>query len=356
VSGILEYLSNTPEFVIAPLICLALVVILSISKNVNRYAEQTKLPFTNPVTKPQNIFWVRPKAKKRKDRKKMYKNKKRFRFPSFQELAGYLRQMFGWLGFSVSEFFRSRFPVLSGVNKQHKVSVFGSILVCILALVLSFYGSQSQDLGVLRVTSVTTQSIAGLDGTVANLIRYFFILLSLGAIVVSTVYLMSKNWKIYADFAVLVILVALAAIKHICSRVGCCFGVPWPWGVEAVDVKLEGETLFPVQEFEFYTYAACCLIVVLFMLFSKLYRPGRAVALSAALYAVSRGVYESFRYHDEDYRAGESHKFFGLYMNQIFAIILVVLSVAWWLLLPQITKLREKIVETIAKRITARAA
>ena len=145
-------------------------------------------------------------------------------------------------------------------------------------------------------------------------------------------FLVRKNREFYFDVLVLFLGLATTLIKLlICYMRGCCFGVPSHWGIynEILDT-----TVLPVQLFEGVCGILAFIGCVLFMLFSRSYRPGRGCAVALLGYAVPRFFWDFFCYRGVEYRLTDSFGLFGLTMTQTFSIVASILAVAWllWLL------------------------
>jgi len=155
-------------------------------------------------------------------------------------------------------------------------------------------------------------------------------------------FLVRKNREFYFDVFALFTLFQLGAGKLLlCWPMGCCHGSPCAWGVynQALDTAV-----FPLQLLESAASFLAFFVCVLFMLYTKSYRPGRGAALCLFFYAAPRFFWEFLRYKDEAFLAGASHGLFGLSMVQTVCVALCILAVAWWLwLLPLEKKLMDRL-------------
>ena len=137
--------------------------------------------------------------------------------------------------------------------------------------------------------------------------------------------LVSKDsFRTLMDYTSGGIFAVLAAAKFGCVLAGCCYGVPSGWGVHNARV---GATLFPVQIFE----SACTILVVALVLWlnfgPKELKTGLVYPIGAIAYCVTRFFWEFFRHYDED--SILKSLMFGLTFWQFFALLTIVLSIAW---------------------------
>lgn len=167
-------------------------------------------------------------------------------------------------------------------------------------------------------------------------------------------FLIRKNREAYFDITALFMLLYLSFFKlAVCWGYGCCFGIPWPWGVHN---DFLDTTVFPVQLFEFAAGVICSILCILFMLYAKSYRPGRGCTVCLLSYAVPRFFWEYLRYTGEDYRFAETNGIFGLTMVQIMCIGGVIVAVAWLFVLPLEKKWMDRFWLFAAGRLRGRSA
>ena len=134
--------------------------------------------------------------------------------------------------------------------------------------------------------------------------------------------------------------VMVCASKIACHAAGCCYGIPYAWGVEHSASPLAGVlfpgrsiTVFPVQFFEAGTVA---LLVILMSVYrsSKQFKRGTVYPLTTLLYAITRFGWEFFR----DYGIAEQKQtnlLLGLNFWQLVSVAAIVLSIVWLILLPK---------------------
>ena len=150
-----------------------------------------------------------------------------------------------------------------------------------------------------------------------------------------------KNRELYFDVIALFVLMLMAANKlFFCVRVGCCYGIPWPWGVYSNALET---TVFPTQLFEFAVGALLSLFCILYMLYGKTYQPGRGCSFCLLSYVLPRFFWDFLRYRGEDYRASEANLYFGLTVVQIACLICVVLAIVWLFILPIEKRLMDRL-------------
>ena len=151
--------------------------------------------------------------------------------------------------------------------------------------------------------------------------------------------ILRRNREFYFDLCALFSLLGVAAYKLIfCFNNGCCFGIPWEWGV--YNARL-GTIVFPIQLFEFGTGILLAVVCILFMIYSKRYRPGRGASFSMLAYAVPRFFWSFLRYDNDVHWATEAEWPFGLTVVQVVCVVTVVIAIVWWFLIPLEKKLAD---------------
>jgi len=154
-------------------------------------------------------------------------------------------------------------------------------------------------------------------------------------------FLTRRNREFYFDVLALFALFEFAMHRMFVCRVDeCCFGIPWPWGFHN---RTLNTTVFPVEPFEAGLQFLFFILCILYMLYAKTYRPGRACSFCLFSYAAPRFFWDYLRYRGEWHRYTEINGLFGLTMVQTLCIGLVLLSVAWLFLLPLEKKLMDKL-------------
>ena len=94
------------------------------------------------------------------------------------------------------------------------------------------------------------------------------------------------------------IFIVLACMKLGCHFRGCCYGVPMENGIYSAMAKMN---VFPVQILESSTILVI-LLVCFFLKQAPFYRRGMAYPLTAAIYCVSRFLWEFKRYYPPETR------------------------------------------------------
>ena len=185
----------------------------------------------------------------------------------------------------------------------------------------------------------------------------FFYLFVYSILLLLPLFLIRTNREFYFDVLALFVVLAVGMEKLIyCwlkGRGECCFGIPWRWGIYN---EILETTVFPSQLLEFGLGVMCTVLGILFMLFSKYYKPGRGCSFSMFAYTLSRFFAEFFRYHGEGYRAAEANVFLGLSMAQVVCVAGAAVGVAWWFILPLEKKLIDGFWRFAAARWRKRAA
>ena len=134
--------------------------------------------------------------------------------------------------------------------------------------------------------------------------------------------------------------VMVCASKTACHVAGCCYGIPYAWGIERSVSPLSGFhflsrsiTVFPVQLFEAGTIALL-VIVMFFYRNGKHFKRGTLYPLTTLLYAITRFGWEFFR----DYGVTEQKQtnlLLGLNFWQLVSVAAIVLSIAWLMFVPK---------------------
>jgi prolipoprotein diacylglyceryltransferase len=191
-------------------------------------------------------------------------------------------------------------------------------------------------------------------GAKFNSCLFAFLVLLDVILIVFPSFLIQKNREIYLDFFALLELLCVSADKLTrCWRAGCCFGVPCSWGVYNDTLQT---TVFPVQLFEFAIGMLCAVFCVLFMLYAKSYRPGRACSFCILSYFIPRFFWDFLRYHGKAYRSFETNWILGLNVIQVICIVGAVLGVVWLFLLPLEKRLMDRFLSFVARQLHKLAA
>lgn len=106
-----------------------------------------------------------------------------------------------------------------------------------------------------------------------------------------------------------------------CAVYGCCYGIPWEYGVPS---RFENHLCFPVQLLE---SVLCFMLfgVMLYLVIKNKHRKGAAYPLTLILYGVVRFFVEFLRYYPE----AERTYFFGVNLWQMFSVISAVAGLIW---------------------------
>ena len=115
------------------------------------------------------------------------------------------------------------------------------------------------------------------------------------------------------------IFIVLACMKLGCHFRGCCYGVEMEGGVYSAVAKMN---VFPVQILESSTIIVI-LIICFFLKTAPFYRSGMAYPMTAALYCVSRFLWEFKRYYPDEMR----RVVLGMTFWQFCALLVFVASV-----------------------------
>jgi len=165
-----------------------------------------------------------------------------------------------------------------------------------------------------------------------------FIMLASFVLFVLPFLFVRRNRETYFDItALFMLLIATSSIKLFnCWATGCCFGVPFSWGVYHAGLDA---TVFPVQLVEAVVGFLLAILCILYMLYGKTYRPGRGCTFCAISYFVPRFFLGYLRYQKNSV---------GL---QILCVMGVLIAIAWLFLLPIEKKLMDGLWNAVARRL-----
>ena len=163
--------------------------------------------------------------------------------------------------------------------------------------------------------------------------------------------LVQKNREFYFDVVAMSLVMYMASFKiFVCGPLGCCLGISHSWGVynERVDA-----VVFPIQWIEGSVGFVLVFLCILFMLFSKHYKPGRGCSFSAWSYAVPRFIIDYLRYRGPEFRETESIGILGLTMVQTACAAAVLVGIVWLFVLPLEKKLMDRLWNFSARHLQA---
>ena len=142
------------------------------------------------------------------------------------------------------------------------------------------------------------------------------------------------------DVYTLPFFVMVCASKIACHAAGCCYGIPYAWGIERSVSPFSGlhfpgrsVTVFPVQLFEAGTIALL-VICMFFYRNSKRFKRGTLYPLTALFYAITRFGWEFFRNYDAT-EQNQTNLLLGLNFWQLVSVAAIVLSIVWLILVPK---------------------
>jgi len=245
-----------------------------------------------------------------------------------------------WLLRKADWLFYDKLKLLPDANSGRRLNFFVMLSTVCVAIIAQLWLSGDKTYNrILHDRAVTVP-----DAHAEVVIWRMFLYMALCVFLVALPFLLvRKNRELYLDFVFLLGLLSAALTKVIfCWSNGCCFGIPYPWGVVNDALKT---TVFPVQLLEAAIYFAIVFFEILFILYAKSYRPGRGCSFFTFFFMVSRFYQENLRYRGEFYRASEAKSILGLNINtgQLICLLGCALAIAWWLLLPLEKKLMDRL-------------
>jgi len=260
-----------------------------------------------------------------------------------QRLAGALskrksspaNQMLAWLLRKIDLLLYDKLKLLPDTDTGRRLNFF----LMMFAAWLVLYGTRwirssgaMYPIDVLRYTD-STQALQ----VRSELFGAFFLVTLCTVLLPLPFFLVRKNREFYFDLIALFTLLCVAVMRLYCWRGGCCFGIPYSWGVFSQTLQA---TVFPVQLFEFICNVLGVAVCVLFMLRAKSYRQGRGCTFCMLWFTIPKFFFEFYRYHEST--PAEKNGFFGLTMVQSVCVAGAALGVAWLFLLPLEKKLMDR--------------
>ncbi len=136
-----------------------------------------------------------------------------------------------------------------------------------------------------------------------------------------------KQWKDVLDMLTPGILLILACAKLGCFVNGCCRGIECSFGIHYPDTDYKN---FPVQICEVVVMLLLLALTQLYIRKAKNYVAGTAYPLTFGIYAVTRFGFEFLRYYPQPELR---HLIIGLTFWQFVCIIVLIVSVLWFVIL-----------------------
>lgn len=166
-------------------------------------------------------------------------------------------------------------------------------------------------------------SLTGLAYNVSRM-RIFGGLLFTPLLLYIPVRYLAGDFRLISDIFAPGAFLILGCSKIGCAVYGCCYGIPWEYGVPS---PFENHLCFPVQALESVLCFALFGIVYLAYTKNRLGK-GTAYPVSLILYGVVRFLAEYLRFYPEDHRT----YFLGVSFWQLISVITVISGILWLLL------------------------
>ncbi len=163
-------------------------------------------------------------------------------------------------------------------------------------------------------------SLTGLAYNVSRM-RIFGGLLFTPLLLYIPVRYLAGDFKLITDIFAPGAFLILGCSKIGCAVYGCCYGIPWEYGVPS---PFENHLCFPVQALESVLCFALFGIVYLIYTKNRLGK-GTAYPVSLILYGVVRFLAEYLRFYPEDHRT----YFLGVSFWQLISVITVISGILW---------------------------
>ena len=136
-----------------------------------------------------------------------------------------------------------------------------------------------------------------------------------------------ERYRKLMDYMTPGIFFVLACAKFGCLLSGCCYGIASEHGVYNQHLDY---LVFPVQLYESLCTVAVVVILLVMMAKRGKVRYGSLYPIGTILYCTARLIWENFRYYEHEW---EYHFFLGLTDGQCWAVIAVVVSIIWLVIL-----------------------
>ncbi len=175
-------------------------------------------------------------------------------------------------------------------------------------------------------------SLTGLTYNVSRM-RIFGGLLFTPLLLYLPVRYLAGDFRLISDIFAPGAFLILGSSKIGCAVYGCCYGIPWEYGVPS---PFENHLCFPVQALESVLCFALFFLVYLLYTKNKL-RKGTAYPVALILYGTVRFFAEYLRFYPEEQRT----YFLGVSFWQLISVITVILGIVW-LIIPEYGRIVRK--------------
>ena len=245
-----------------------------------------------------------------------------------KELSPYM--LFSLAGILVILFFTRRLALRQGLDDAHVLSMLLFAFIGVFVGSHILYGITQTEYVIYVLTNL--QKLDSFSMLIGTLMRIFggsvFYGGLIGAVIVCLIYL--KHCKLpygpYMDIAAIAIPLFHFFGRLGCFTSGCCYGIPWKYGITYHHSLIEdanGIPRFPVQ------LAEAGLNLLLFFVLLRLLKKGHLQGKLLVLYLT---VYPVYRFLLEFLRGDAISGFLGpLSTSQIISVLLLVGSCLYWL-------------------------
>lgn len=184
-----------------------------------------------------------------------------------------------------------------------------------LALFFGFFGAL-----LMGQLQNFVMSLTGLSYNISRM-RIFGGLLFMPLFLYFPVKNLGGDFKLICDIFAPGTFLLLGCSKIGCAVYGCCYGIPWEYGVPS---PFENHLCFPVQALESVLCFALFGVTYLLLAKNKLCK-GTAYPLSLILYGTVRFLAEYLRFYPEEHCTC----FLGVSFWQLVSVITVILGIVW---------------------------
>ncbi len=175
-------------------------------------------------------------------------------------------------------------------------------------------------------------SLTGLSYNISRM-RIFGGLLFMPLFLYLPVKYLAGDFKLITDIFAPGAFLILGCSKIGCAVYGCCYGIPWEFGVPS---PFENHLCFPVQALE--SVLCFALFGVIYLLYTAdRLKKGTAYPVSLILYGVVRFFAEFLRFYPEAHRT----YFLGVNFWQLISVITVITGISW-MIIPKYGKTARK--------------
>lgn len=223
------------------------------------------------------------------------------------------------------------FIICVASRKKYNISLPKAIIYTIITFVFGVAGAKL--MSVIYVASLS--AVSGGEYVPNSGVCLFGALMFLPVFMFVLSFVSREKYRTLMDYMTPGIFLILASAKFGCLLEGCCYGVASESGVYNHNLD---HLVFPVQLYESLCTVAVVIALIIIMCKRGKVRYGALYPAGTILYCTARFIWENFRYYGFEC---EKEFFLGLTYWQCWAVIAVIVSVIWLVILYTNPKYRE---------------